>query len=279
MIGVPVAPRRVFGVTLAAGSDAGARTWVCRAHPGPEGIRVENVSALVDLPGGGLASDAACRSLVTRILEAPRSAWGFDFAFGLPLESLPADGGLAPGLDAWKQSVASLAEAPPSLPPTDARRRTDIDHGRSGPLEAENAATSRLGIVGILRPVHGQPGVAILPIDPLPLLTPEMPPAMRARAASTYLLEVDAGLLLERLAEDPPHDSGGTGAPQSVSRALVAAGWVRPLPRALRQLLDAEPAALAAVACAVAAWRGYRKHDHGALCRTAAYGAEGHVYL
>jgi hypothetical protein len=63
-------------------------------------------------------------------------------------------------------------------------------------------------------------------------------------------------------------------------RACVRAGWARPMARRLRARIT-EPdtmAALDAVLIAIAAWRGYRHHDHGALCRDPEYGFEGFVY-
>jgi len=114
MNGVPVAPRRVFGVTLAAGDDCGDRTWVCRAHPGSGGIRVESVVPLSRLPGGEVDPGGACSSLVAKVMEAPRSAWGFDFAFGLGEDG---DDGL---------------------------RRTDRERGLPGPLSEPREATTRL---------------------------------------------------------------------------------------------------------------------------------------
>jgi len=109
--GVPVSPRRIFGVDFSGANDAGRHTWICRAHPGRDGIRVESVDPLMDLPGGARGRQEALRSLVPKVLEAPRSAWGFDFPFALPMDVLKAlvggrEGG---GWDDQVRFVARLA--------------------------------------------------------------------------------------------------------------------------------------------------------------------------
>ena len=81
---VPVSPRRVFGVDFSAAGDAGKHIWVCRAHPGADGIRIESVDPLTELPGAMVQRDDALRALVQKVIESPRSAWGFDFSFALP---------------------------------------------------------------------------------------------------------------------------------------------------------------------------------------------------
>lgn len=247
MSGVPVAPRRVFGVTLAAGDDCGDRTWVCRAHPGSEGIRVESVEPLSRLPGGALDPAGACRSLVAKVLEAPRSAWGFDFAFGDPI------GG------------------------EDTLRRTDRERGLPGSRSETRIETTRLGQRAILAPLRGQPEVVVLPFDPLPREVDGMPAAMRARVASTYVLEVAPDGVM-RAANGPGHDPDEPVGRIACLRAMVAAGWIRPMARSLREHVGSAPEGLRAVAAAVAAWRGYREHDHTELASDAAYGREGFAY-
>jgi hypothetical protein len=253
MTAIAVAPRRTFGVHLADGPDSGLRTWVCRAHPGAAGIRLEGVDPIAELPGGAADSEVASRALVTKILEAQRSAWGFDFAFGLPL-------GAAGGRD------------------TAADRQTDRERGLPGPLTVGRAEATRRGMREIVGPLWGNPAVVVLPFDPLPVLAPGTPPAMAARAASIYLLEVSPACLLGEIVGAP------TLAPEAVEdrarmvRCLVDRGWLRPASRALRQRAAERPESLAAVAAAVAAWRGTRRNDHGLLAANPAYRAEGYVY-
>lgn len=285
MPGVPISPRRVFGVSLSAGPRAGEATWVCRGHPGDAGLRIESVDPLAELPGGGVESREACRAIVGKVLEAPRSAWGFDFAFGLPAT---ADGdeapGPAPSLALWKAGLEAVTGAGGvgDLEGRDAPRRTDRERGLPAPLSAARSDATFEGIRGVLAPLHGKEGVAVLPIDPLPLLPDGTPPAMRARAPSTYLLESAPASVLGSLPAgtvepvgEIPAEPGGR---QAVIRDLVKAAWLRPVPRAIRERASESAAGLAAVLVAVGAWRGYRREDHGELCRDRDYGAEGYIY-
>lgn len=105
---------------------------------------------------------------------------------------------------------------------------------------------------------------------------------MRAQASSTYVLEVAPGRLLALLGAV---EAGDFSIPedtvtdrQRLLRQLVAANQVRPVPRAQRTEITAHRGAIAAVLCAVAAWRGYRSSDHGALHADPAYRAEGFCY-
>jgi len=115
MTGVPVSPRRVFGVDFSAAIDAGRHIWVCRAHPGSDGIRVESVDPLVELPGGARGRDEALQALAQKVLEAPRSAWGFDFPFALPMGVLTATEGEE--VAGWDQQLGTW------------RGYRDYDHG------------------------------------------------------------------------------------------------------------------------------------------------------
>lgn len=249
MIGVPVPPRRVFGVALSAAGDAGDRTWVCRATPGADGIRVESVDRLVDLPGGIGDRAGAYRALVAKVLEAPRSVWGFDAPFG-------------------------TAEKPSEPRKTD----TSVDPPVTGRPSDLAAVVQRL----LLDPLQGHRPVVILPIDALPVLPAGAPPAMVARAPSTYVLEVGPERVLGRLASESGSDALAliTEAPgrEAVLRELVAAAQVRPLARALRTRIGSDPRAFDALLCAVAAWRGYRTADHGLLHADPAFREQGYRY-
>lgn len=50
---------------------------------------MESVDPLAELPGGAVERSAALDALVRKVVEAPRSAWGFDFPFALPDAALP----------------------------------------------------------------------------------------------------------------------------------------------------------------------------------------------
>lgn len=291
MIGVPIAPRRVFGVALAVGEGAGDDTWVCRAHPGEGGIRLESIEPLAVLPGGASEPEAAYHALVGKVLDAPRSAWGFDFAFGLPVAGSEADEGPSAGRarDGWRAGIARVLDE--SLERLVAaagteRRQTDVDRELPGPLAAERRAATHAGMRGVLSRLHGQPGVLVLPIDPLPAIPEGTPPAMIARTPSTYVLEVSPVCTLRDLAAriDEPPAAGAAALPseprdrEDIVRALMRAEWVRPVPRALRQRAGSDVRALRAVLAAVGVWRGTRTADHGALHHHSRYGLEGHVY-
>lgn len=218
MNGVPIAPRRVFGVHLAGWTPERAEIWVCRAHPGSDGIRIEGIEPLIELPGGAREPDAAAAVIVTKIREAPRSAWGFDVPFVAP--DTAADE--SPGGD-WLRTR-------------------------------------------ILDPVGRLPSACRLPLDPLPVVTPEMPAAMAATAANTYLLQVCPQALRARLQEEsvrlpPLHDDDW----RQALRDLAAANLARPMARTWRQRVVEQPGARAALLCAIATWRGYRGHDHRRL--------------
>lgn len=247
MLGVSPAPRRVFGVHVAGTAAAHHDIWVCRAHPGSEGIRVESIERLADLPGGAADPPGAGRSLVGKIREAPRSAWGFDAAFG----------------------AADDARA---------LRRTESE--RSAPASRTEAREWMRE--NILQPLAATEQVCALPLDSPPLITAGMPAGMVARAASTYLLEVDGDALARALGAEGVELAHGDDVERKTSlRTLAAHGAVRPMARALRQkLIDTETAAgaRAALYCAVAAWRGYRTYDHAALHADADFAREGFIY-
>jgi len=279
MKGVPVSPRRVFGVALDVSEHAGRRTWVCRATPGSDGIRVESVDRLVDLPGGEEPLERALRVLVGKIVEAPRSAWGFDFPFGAPAD-VAGEGApnheQAPWRSRWVEALGTETEADDAT-----ARRTEQERG----LRPAHPSRRHRGARLLLRPLADRSDVAILPVEPLPLLTRGMPPAMAAQAPSIYLLETAVAAVLRSLSEELGDESTAGLAllddedgRQRILRALVRARWVRPMARRLRLAIGENPRALDAVLIAVGAWRGCREYDHGALCRDGRFGIEGMIY-
>jgi hypothetical protein len=232
MTGVPIPPRRVFGVHLAACAPERLEAWLCRAHPGTDGIRIEGIERFENLPGGSTVPAQAAAALVLKISEAPRSAWGFDAPF-----------------------VASAS--------------SDAPESQAGSWLRDH----------VLTPLRHQGKTCALPLDPLPRGARGMPPAMQAAIASTYLLQVSAPLLRERLVSEglelPELGDADWGA---ALRRMAAADLVRPMARRLRQpLLEDDPGARTALLCALGAWRGYRLHDHAALHGGAA-AQDGFVY-
>ncbi len=192
------------------------------------------------MPGGTASPVLAAEALVTKISEAPRSAWGFDAPFGGPLGA----------------------------------RRTDLERG----LENASAAAADWIREGILEPLQSNAQVCALPLQPAPLIIPGMPAEMIARAASTYLLEVSPVALIAELQVDDLGVKGAQ-APErrQALRGLADASLVRPMARALREHAITD-GGMAALLCTVATWRGYRSYDHGALHAQAEYAAQGFVY-
>jgi hypothetical protein len=298
MSAVPVSPRRVFGVDFSGAQDAGNRIWICRAHPGGEGVRVESVDPLSALPGGAIARDEALRALVQKVIESPRSAWGFDFSFALPSAVTAA---LAPpggGYGRLLEAVAACGD-PDTLRArcTDAscgdeqRRKTDDE--ASTPFSPYNLRIYKQtfhGIADVLRPLRARAEVAVLPFDRLPDIAAadgaRLPFNRSASGAvpHVYLMEVCPSSVLTALGYPAGGYKGAGGQPTEARRAIVARlmedGLVRPLARALRERIvsDAEGDAVDAVLAAVGAWRGYRNHDQAALHADPHYGVEGFVY-
>jgi hypothetical protein len=295
---VPVSPRRVFGVDFSAAVDAGKHIWVCRAHPGSEGVRIESVDPLSELPGGAVERGAALRALAGKAAESPRSAWGFDFCFALPAAVLD---GLAPALRDYTSQLDLVSAFGSADRMRDAcvrasdsgelRRRTDAE--ASTPFSPYNLRIYKQtyhGMVDVLRPLRGRAEVAVLPFDRLPDAVDSAGkrlPFNRAagRAAPhIYLMEVCPASLLKALGR---HTAGYKGAAPSAAEQrrailarLVSEGLVRPAARALRQRIVEQPGgdALDSVLAAVGAWHGYRDHDHRALGADPVYAREGFVY-
>ncbi len=300
---VPVSPRRVFGVDFSAARDAGKHIWVCRAHPGADGIRVESVDPLAELPGGAVPRDDALRALVQKVIESPRSAWGFDFSFALPEPVLET---LAPALRDYAEQLAMVA----GFEDADGLRRRCIEASRHRELRRradDEAATpfspynlrvykqTYHGMVDVLRPLRERPEVAVLPFDQLPDAADpggrgdrgdRLPfhHAAGGRAPHIYLMEVCPASVLAALqlsVQGYKGDDGRAAAKRhSIFGRLAGDGLVRPTRRALRNRIVEEPEgnALDAVLAAVGAWRGYRDYDHSELRADPQYGVEGFVY-
>lgn len=293
---VPINPRRVFGVDVSAARDAGRRIWVCRGHPGADGVRIESVDRLCDLPGGTVDLQPALRSLVTKVLESPRSAWGFDFPFSLPRTI--AEAFTAPGEAGWGRLVEAVAR----LPGAGELRRRALEAGGGRQLwrRTDEEAAMRLspydrriykqtfhGLTGILRPLREMPEIAVLPFDRLPEPAAEKLPFNRAasgKAPHVYLMEVRPPAVLVALGY-PRRGYRGSGAAEvagrrRILRSLTDDGLVRPAARGVRNRIldDGTGNALDAVLAAVGAWRGYRLYAHSTLRDDPFYGTEGFMY-
>ncbi len=298
MSSVPVSPRRVFGVDFSAARDAGRHIWICRAHPGSNGVRVESIDPLSELPGGAVDRETALPALVQKVTESPRSAWGFDFSFGLPREILRA---LAPGVLRYSDQLAVVAgfgqadalraQCIGVSPDAELRRRTDDE--ASTPFSPYNLRIYKQtfhGLTEVVRPLRSRPEVAVLPFDALPQAgaeTGERLPFNRAASGTVphiYLLEVCPASVLAKL-DYPTRGYKGGGEPatearQGILRRLIDDSQLRPMSRAQRnRIIDEEDGdALDAVLAAVGAWHGTRDYDHAALRSDPMYSLEGFVY-
>lgn len=297
---VPVSPRRVFGVDFSAALDAGSHIWLCRGHPGADGVRIESVDPIDVLPGGATDRDEALRALVQKIVESPRSAWGFDFSFGLPLPVATSFGldGAAPALSALLEAVAGCADAEEFrqrcvdvADGAELRRRTDDEAATPfSPYNLRIFKQTFHGMTNVLRPLRGRGEIAVLPFDRLPEATGSAAKrlpfhhAASGRAPHIYLLEVCPASVLTAL-QFPSQGYKGAGEEnrqrrQELLLRLVDDGLVRPAGRDLRNRIigNENGDALDAVLAAVGAWRGYRGVDHTALRADPVYAAEGFVY-
>ena len=300
MTPVPVSPRRVFGVDFSAAKDAGSRTWVCRGHPGADGVRIESVDPIDALPGGATAREEAFRALVQKIVESPRSAWGLDFCFGLPQPVAMGIGtGAAPTeLNVSLENVAACSDADEfrrrcadAADGAELRRRTDDEAATPfSPYNLRIYKQTFHGMTSVLKPLRSRNEIAVLPFDRLPEMADSsgrrLPfhHAASGRAPHIYLMEVCPASVLKAL-EYP--DKGYKRADERSRRQrlellqrLVRDGLVRPVARQLRDRItdDANGDALDAVLAAVGAWRGYRGVDHSVLHANPLYAAEGFVY-
>ncbi len=295
---VPVNPRRVFGVEFSGARDAGNHIWICRAHPGNDGIRVESIDSLSGLPGGVIQREAALPTLVQKVTESPRSAWGFDFSFGLPKAILDV---LAPGVSGYSDQLGVvvgfgtadtlLEQCINASPGAELRRRTDDEASTPfSPYDLRIYEQTFHGLTQVLRPLRSRPEVAVLPFDALPqvgLQSGEHLPFNRVAAGSVphiYIMEVCPASVLAKL-DYPTRGYKGAGkreteARRGMLRRLIDDGLVRPMAHAQRRRIieEKQGAALDAVFAAVSAWRGTRNYDHAALRADPMYGLEGFVY-
>ncbi len=240
----------MFGVHVGGLIDGAHDIWVCRAHPGVDGIRVESIERLADLPGGVPDATGAALTLVSKIREAPRSVWGFSAPFGDALENSGGEEGL---------------------------RRTETERG-VGVASSGQGTWMQDQLLSALAEVSQ---VCVLPQAAPPLIVAGMPPAMISTVASTYLLEVAPAALVKVLrAEGLELPDADEAARKRGLRELSTGGFVRPMARALRDRAasDAGASGLGALYCALAAWRGYREYDHADLHGDADYAREGFIY-
>jgi hypothetical protein len=297
---VPVSPRRVFGVDFSAARDAGRHIWICRAHPGADGIRVEGIDRLDELPGGETERDGALRALVQKVLESPRSAWGFDFSFALPqpvVAELVAEGATYSEQLEWLATLEGADELRRlcgAVGSGELRRRTDGEAATPfSPYNLRIYKQTFHGMVGVLRPLRTRPEIAVLPLDRLPETAAEgiagggrLPfnRSASGKAPHIYVMEVCPSSVLAALGY-PRVGYKGEGDDEArvrkrILERLVSDELVRPMRRELRtRILDDTAAdALDALLAAVGAWRGYRSYDHAALGADPLFGIEGFVY-
>ncbi|MDX2162829.1 MAG: hypothetical protein SF162_16035 [bacterium] len=72
-----------FGVDFSGAVDAGRKLWVSRVEVRAGALMLTALHRADQLPGGGVARDAAYQGLRTLIAAHPVSVWGCDMPFGL----------------------------------------------------------------------------------------------------------------------------------------------------------------------------------------------------
>lgn len=77
---------RVAGVDFSGARNAGKNIWIATGRTSPKGVRIEDVRPAADLPGGGIAFEAAVEALVSHVADLHGHLIGFDFPFSLPAE-------------------------------------------------------------------------------------------------------------------------------------------------------------------------------------------------
>lgn len=259
---------------------------------------MESVDPLRQLPGGAVDLVPALQALVRKVIESPRSAWGFDFPFALPRavaalgQSIPTDdfnAGVA-AVAACRTAEEFRRRCMSASPGVELRRRTDREAATPfSPYNLRLFKQTFHGIVDVLQPLRGRSEVAVLPVDSLP--APAKPGerlAFNRRATGSvphvYLMEVCPASVLRALGY-PARGYKGASTDRAERRhailqRLTADRFVRPAPRTLRSRIVEERNgdAIDAVLAAVGAWRGYRSYDHGKLRDVPEYATEGFVY-
>lgn len=183
---------RFIGVDFSAAADAGRGIWIAAGTPRGTVLRIDLLVAARDLPGGGIARDAALAGL-RAFLAAQRDALvGLDFPFGLP----------APLVDApdWRGFLADFTRRHPDAEAFRAscrartggrelRRRTDRE--ARTPFCAYNLRLYRQtwwGIAAIVAPLvaAGAGAPPMLPAVPGTPNLAEICPASTLKALGLY---------------------------------------------------------------------------------------------
>ncbi|SFR37893.1 DUF429 domain-containing protein [Halogeometricum limi] len=277
-----VAPETVYGVDFSGARRAGDSIYVAEGVAGGR-LSIRSCVAAPDLLNASAARDDVLPTLASFVADAgPRTAFGFDFSFGLPSFLLDAA-----GVEAWEAFVRWFSDAfdGPSEFSDWARavadgengdrtyyaRETDAAVGATSPYHFFVKAQTFYGIRDVLRPLVAADATRVLPMQSA---TPEKPWALEAYPAATL---DRLGAHRERYKTD---DETGRRRRRANLDALASLDGVS-LDSAVREtaLADADGDALDAVVAAVATWRhtrdgaGLRPDTGGSTWRR-----EGHIY-
>ncbi|QDV46661.1 hypothetical protein Enr13x_65700 [Stieleria neptunia] len=293
------ATRTVIGVDFSGAAESGKTAWIAELSApvplplaAPASSRLANRSArfrLVSLqPLGRLAGgddrDQVNRYLVDRIASQPKTFWGCDFPFGLPIELAIGDWrdqlSHASEFDgSAKQFGLSLVETTERALGTKHVRRT-TDRETQTPFDCYHYRIiyqTFHGMRDVLAELAERPSVVVLPF--------QYAKANRG-TASSILVEACPSSTLKRL--ELPHQrykqSGGKPPEATHKRTrrtiLKAVSQYVDISAHRRRVIMNDPGgdALDAVLAGLGAWLGFARADHAAIQTHPRYAREGFVY-
>lgn len=236
-----------YGVDFSGAQNAGRRIWLAVANVEGDTLVVQTIQRAADLPGGAINRDQAIIALGDFIASAPpRSLFGLDFPFGLPLMLVNtttwADFALRFG-DDYPDAEIFPAYCRDVTNGKELRRLTDEE--AKTPFCAYNLRLYRqtyYGIRDLLAPLVREELVSVLP--------------MTRAAERPWLIEVCPASTLKRLNLYRPYKGNDAGRQTARAQILDALSdlYLAPDMRAL-VLSDANGDVLDSILCAYTAYK------------------------
>lgn len=260
------------GVDFSGARDAGRRIWIARGRADGDRLVIDGVAPATDLPGGGLAPEAAWPALRAAIAGARGALIALDMPFGLPLAVVAETdwGGFVAAFAARHAGADEFRAAMCAFGLGEAKRRTDVE--TKTPFGGWNVRMYRqtyAALAHVLAPLVAADAVRCAPMQPpapgKPVLI-EVCPASTLKHAGLYFPYKRRG-------------AEGAAARAAILDGLAARGAVAPLPAGLRAVVQADPGgdALDAVIAAASAFKA--RDDAGlATPRDAREAIEGRVF-